>query len=120
MRWLLPSPQPQMVSNKESRFDEVYLFLKFAKQLPQAHVVCGEAANLNPLMCDLPLSDYIYDKLKPHSPNYVRHLLILESHDRLRLPSLHSKHNGCYREQRLPGEIMAPHDGMESLQIYLI
>jgi hypothetical protein len=109
-----------MVSDMESRFDVVYQFLKSAKLHPPAHVVCGEVANLNPLMCDLPLSGCTYDRLRPHSPNYVRHLLILESHDRLRLPSLHSKHNGCYREQRLLGVIAEQHGGMESLQIYLI
>jgi hypothetical protein len=109
-----------MVSNMESRFDQVFLFLRFAKLPPPAHVVCGEDANLNPLMCDLPLSDCTYDMLKPHSPNYVRRLLILESHDQLRLQSPHSKHIGCYREQRLPGAIVELHDDMESLQIYLI
>jgi hypothetical protein len=109
-----------MVSNMESRFDLVFQFLRFAKLPPPALVVCGEGANLNPLMCDLPLSDCTYDMLKPHSPNYVRRPLILESHDQLRLQSRHSKHSGCYHGQRLPGAIVELHDDMESLQIYLI
>jgi hypothetical protein len=74
-----------MVLDMESKSDVAYLFLKFAKQPQPAHVVCGEGANLNLLMSYPPLSDCTYDKLKPHSPNYVRHPLILESHDQLRL-----------------------------------
>jgi hypothetical protein len=109
-----------MVSNMESRLDLAFQFPKFAKQLRLAHVVCGEGANLNPLMFDLPLSDCTYDRQRPHSPNYVHRPLILESHDQLRLQSPHSKHNGCYHGQRLPGAIVELHDGMESSQIYLI
>jgi hypothetical protein len=85
MRLLHPSLQPQMVLGKESKSDVAYLFLIFAKQLPLAHAVCGEGANLNLLMFYQPLSDCTYGMLKPHSPNYVRHPLILESHDQLRL-----------------------------------
>jgi hypothetical protein len=74
-----------MVLDMESKFDVAYLSLKFAKQLLLALVVCGEGANLNLLMSYPPLSDCTYGKLRQHFPNYVRHLLILESHDQLRL-----------------------------------
>jgi hypothetical protein len=109
-----------MVSNMESRFDLAFQFPRFAKQLQLVHVVCDEAANLNPLVFDPPLSDCTYGRQRPHSPSYVRRPLILESHDQLMWQSHHSKHSDCYREQRLLGEIMALHGGMESLQIYLI
>ena len=89
-------------------------------QRPLVHAGCDEAAILNPLMFYQPLHDYIYDRLRPHSPNYVRRPLILESHDQLRLPSHLSKRSGCYLWQKLPYEITAQHDDMESLQIYLI
>jgi hypothetical protein len=89
-------------------------------QRPLVHVGCDEAANPNPLKFYQPLHDYIYDRLRPHSPNYVRRLLILESHDQLRLLSLRSKHSGCYLWQKSPGEIVELHGDKESLQIYLI
>jgi hypothetical protein len=84
------------------------------------HEVCDEGANLDPLKFYQLLHDYIYDRLRPHSPNYVRHPLILESHDQLRLQLHRSKHSGCYLWQKLPGEIVALHGDKESLQIYLI
>jgi hypothetical protein len=74
-----------MVLDMESKSDVAYLFLKFAKQPQLAHVACGEGANLNLLMSYPPLSDCTYGKLRQHFPNYVRHPLILESHDQLRL-----------------------------------
>jgi hypothetical protein len=74
-----------MVLNMVSKSDVAYLFLKFSKLLLLAHEVCGEGANLNLLMSYPPLSDCTYGKLKQHFPNYVRHPLILESHDQLRL-----------------------------------
>jgi hypothetical protein len=74
-----------MVLDTESKFDLVFQFLISAMLRPLVHVGYDEAANLDPLMCDLPLHGCTYGKLKPHSPNYVRHPLILESHDQLRL-----------------------------------
>jgi hypothetical protein len=74
-----------MVLDTESKLDLAFQFLRSAKLPLLVHAGCDEAANLNPLMCDLPLHGCTYDKLKPHSPNYARRLLILESHDQLRL-----------------------------------
>jgi hypothetical protein len=63
-----------MVSNMESKLYLVYQYLEYAKQHPLAHVVCGAGANQDPLKFYQLLDDYIYDRLRPHSPNYVRRL----------------------------------------------
>jgi hypothetical protein len=63
-----------MVLSKESTLYLVFQYQEFAKLPLPAPLVCGEGANLNPLMFYQPLDDYIYDRLRPHSPNYVRRL----------------------------------------------
>jgi hypothetical protein len=109
-----------MASGMGSKSAVVYLFLKFAKQHRPALVAYSEAAILNPSKFYLLLGDYIYDKLKLHSPKHGHHPLILESHDQLRWQLHHSKHNDCYPVQKLPDEIVALRDDMESSQTYLI
>jgi hypothetical protein len=66
----------------------------------------------------LPLSDCTCGRLKPHSPSCGHRHDFEESHGRLRLLVLNSKHNVHHREQRLHDEIMALSDDMEFEQIY--
>jgi hypothetical protein len=68
----------------------------------------------------LPLSDCICGKQRQRSPNYARRHESAELRDLSKLLVLRSKHNAHHRAQKLRVVKAAPHDDMESLQIYLI
>jgi hypothetical protein len=63
-----------MVLSMESKFDLAFQCQVFAKLPQPAHGVCDEGANLNLLKFYQLLSDYIYDRPRPHFPNYDRRL----------------------------------------------
>jgi hypothetical protein len=99
-----------------------YLFgqcQEFAKPHQLVRVEVSEVSIPNLLVAYLLLSDCTCGKPTQHSPSYVLPHEIVELHDQSKLQVLCSKHIAHHRGQRLRDVKVAPHGGMESLQIYL-
>jgi hypothetical protein len=67
------SAQRQMLLNMRAICGAAYLSQEFAKQIQLVRAVASATSNPSLLKSYLPLSDYICDKQKQHSPNYVHH-----------------------------------------------
>jgi hypothetical protein len=91
---------------------------EFAKQHQLAREEVSEVSIPNLLVAYLPLSDCICGKQKQHFPNCVHHHESEELRDQSKSLVPRSKHIGHRLAQILLFVKVAPHDDMESLQIY--
>jgi hypothetical protein len=114
MQLLLPH---QMAASTATICDLCDLSPKFS-MLPQlAHEArCANATQVLSGVCQ-PLSGCTCDKQKQHFPSYVLRRDCVESHGRLMLQVLRSKHNDHHLEQRLHGVRVEQSDDKECEQI---
>jgi hypothetical protein len=98
----------------------VFQFQEFAKLRPQVRVEVSSISNRFLSKCDRLSDDYICDKQKLRSPNYVHRHDCVELRDQSKLLGLCSKHNDRHRAQRVRVLKVELHGDKEFVQILLI